>query len=596
VRNPCVAAAIAAFPIFALAQNVGNGTNYQNPSAPNYQAPTVPPTPTYTLPVVPELPSESTPAATGGQIFIKRIEVRGVKAFRPTAIAAVIAPYENRIVSGGELQTLRIALTRLYIDKGFINSGVVLPDQQSNDGLVVFQAIEGSLNRVDVAGKAKLGKNYITWRIRSHIGDPLNIADLQYALRYLQADPNVLRLDARFGPGDALGKGVLTLKVEEQPHFSAGLGVDNHHSSVTGANERTAFFGARDLTGYADELHGSVVRTHGDTEGSAIFSIPVAPNNASFQIYYSRSSAGIIEQTFQTLHIKETTRTYGLSLNVPLLDRLSNRVSVFVGGESDRSFTELLGTPFSFSPGAQNGISAVAVALGGVDWVVHGKSSVTDLRLTYKRGLNALGATISSPGNNTFGFNPNPTGADGRFGLEQLQFIFVQRLNGISAWSRLNDRAQMIVRASGQITQQPLLLLEKFTIGGVDTVRGFPENLLVKDNGTAATLELQFPVPGYHADPNPGNLVAAGFLDYGRSWDKANADPSNPVVNTTQPLYIASAGLGLLWNPIQGLDAHLYWGRSIANNFHAADDPLAAAPNDLQKRGIHFAVNYVHRW
>ena len=596
MKRCAVAAAFAAFPIFALAQNVGNGTNYQNPSAPNYQAPTVPPAPTYTLPAVPELPSESTAAATGGQIFVKRIEVRGVKAFRPTAIAAVTSPYENRVVSGGELQNLRIALTRLYIDKGFINSGVVLPDQQSKDGLVVFQAIEGTLGRVDVVGKAKLSKNYIKWRIRSHIGDPLNIADLRYALRYLQEDPNVLRLDARFGPGDQLGQGVLTVKVEDQPRFSVGLGADNHHSSVTGANEATAFFGARNLTGYADEIRGSVVRTHGDTEGSAIFSVPVAPNNASFQMYYSRSSAGIIEQTFQTLDIKETTRTYGLSLSVPLLDRLSNRAAVFVGAESDRSFTELLGTPFSFSPGAQNGVSAVAVALGGIDWVLHGKASVSDLRLTYKRGLNALGATISSPGDNSLGFSANPTGADGRFGLEQLQYIFVQRLNGFSAWSHLNDRAQLIVRASGQITQQPLLLLEKFTIGGVDTVRGFPENLLVRDNGTAATLELQIPVPGYHTDPDARNLVAAAFLDYGRSWDKINTDPSNPLVNTTEPLYIASAGLGLLWNPVRGLDAHLYWGRGIANNFHNADDPLVAVPNDLQKRGIHFAVNYVCRW
>ncbi|HEV7613977.1 MAG TPA: ShlB/FhaC/HecB family hemolysin secretion/activation protein [Steroidobacteraceae bacterium] len=556
----------------------------------------MPPTPAYTLPVVPDLTSESTPAATGVQIFIKRIEVRGVTAFRSTAIADVTAPYENRIVARSELQTLRIALTRLYVDKGFINSGVVLPDQESKDGLVIFQAIEGSLDRVDVAGKSNLNNTYITWRIRSHVGNPLSIADLQYALRYLQADPNVLRLDARFGPGDKLGQGVLNIKVEEQPRFSVGVGADNHHSSVTGANEGTAFFGVRDLTGYADELRGSVVRARGDTEGSIIFSIPVAPNNASFQTYYSRSSAGIIEQTFQTLHIKETTRTYGLSLNIPLQDRLTSRVTVFVGGESDRSSTELLGTPFSFSPGAQNGVSAVAVALGGVDWVLHGKSSVTDFRLSYKRGLNALGATISSPGNNIFGFNPNPTGADGRFGLEQLQFIFVQRLNDFSAWSRLNDRAQLMVRASGQITQQPLLLLEKFTIGGVDTVRGFPENLLVKDNGMAATVELQLPVPGYRADPNPRNLAVAAFVDYGRSWDKVNADRSNPLVNTTDPLYIASVGLGLLWNPFPGFGANLYWARGIANNFHGADDPLAGAPNDLQKRGLHFAVNYVCRW
>jgi hypothetical protein len=41
----------------------------------------------------------------------------------------------------------------------------------------------------------------------------------------------------------------------------------------------------------------------------------------------------------------------------------------------------------------------------------------------------------------------------------------------------------------------------------------------------------------------------------------------------------------LLWKPISGLKAQVYWGRSIANNFNAYDNPLAYAPNDLQKDG-----------
>jgi hemolysin activation/secretion protein len=234
--------------------------------------------------------------------------------------------------------------------------------------------------------------------------------------------------------------------------------------------------------------------------------------------------------------------------------------------------------------------------LGGIDWLLHGASSVTDLRLTYRRGIDALGATINNQGSQDSPFDTNPTGADGRFGLEQLQFIFIQRLNGFSWFSRLNDRAQFIARASGQWSQQPLMLLEKFAIGGVDTVRGFPENLIVRDDGTAATLEVQLPVPGYRAQPDSRDVVVAAFVDYGRSWDKVNTSPDNPLVNTTDALYIASAGVGVLWNPLQGLDAQMYWGRSIGNNFDAYDNPLNYAPNDLQKRGVHYSVNYIYRW
>ncbi len=258
MRQLILAAVGAALPALALAQNVGNGSNYQTPSAPNYTAPTVPPAPEYRLPLIPEMPSEAPPSAGGAQVFVKRIEVRGVKVFKPAAIAAIVAPYENRSVSSGELQALRIALTRLYVDKGYINSGVLLPDQPSSDGVVVFQAVEGTLTRIEVGGKDHLSANYVSARIRDHIDEPLNIADLQNALRYLQQDPNVARLDARLGPGDALGQAVLGVNVEEQPRFSAGLGYDNHHASSTGGNEGTAFFEFRDLTGYGEDLRASL--------------------------------------------------------------------------------------------------------------------------------------------------------------------------------------------------------------------------------------------------------------------------------------------------------------------------------------------------
>jgi len=583
----------AAVPVVASAQGVGNGTNYQSPNAPNYQAPIVPPPPNHELPSVPSAPTQPAPAGTGGQLFVKKIEVRGVKAFKPDLIHKIVAPYENRVVSAAELWSLRAALAKLYVDNGYINSGVLLPDQEAADGRVVFQAIEAALTRVEVADKGHLNPRYIKWRLRDHVSDPLKMNDLQYAIHYLQQDPNIQRLDARFSPGEVPGQGVLRLEVEDQPRFSAGLGFDNHHTSTTGANEGTAFFGARDLTGFGDEIHGTVIRARGDTEGSGVVSVPIAADDAAFQVYYARSSAGIIEQPFESLNIEETTRTYGFSVTVPLLNRPDDRVSLFVGAESDRSYTQLLDQPFSLSQGAQNGVSAAAVVLGGVDWTLHGATSVTDLRLTYRRGIDALGATINS---NDTDYGPNPTGADGRFGLEQMQFIFIQRLNAFSPFSALNDRAQFIARASGQLSQRPLLLLEQFSVGGVDTVRGFSENLLVRDNGTAETLEIQVPVPGYRAQPNWRNLLVAPFVDYGRSWDKANEDPGNPLLDTTHPLYIASAGAGLLWNPLKGLDAQVYYGKSIANNFNSSDDPRNFAPDDLQKRGVYFAVNYVAHW
>jgi hemolysin activation/secretion protein len=333
--------------------------------------------------------------------------------------------------------------------------------------------------------------------------------------------------------------------------------------------------------------------------GSAVWTLPFTSWGTFAQGYYSRANAAIIQQPFRQLNIKETLRTYGFSFNQPVIDNLQQKLVVFVGAESAHNYTELLGESFSFSPGSQNGVSATTTIYGGAEWVKHGKSSVTDLRLTYRRGISALGATIYDPATdsgNVAGISSNPSGADGRFGLEQLQFLHIERLNGLfAALEKVNDRAQLVIRATGQLSQSPLLSMSKFTVGGVNTVRGVPENLLVRDNGIAGTVELQLPLPGYKLQPAVGNLVFAPFIDIGRSWDKVNVSQDSSVSDTTRGSDIATAGVGLLWNPLRGLDAQVYWGKELYNNF-GVENPLHYVPHDLQYHGLHFAVTYTYRW
>jgi hemolysin activation/secretion protein len=581
-------------------QDVGRGLNWQTPSAPNYRAPSLPekppPTTEYQLPSLPEDALAGTKTiASAGTVLVRDIRVDGVTAFSQETVDSVTAPYENRTVTSAELQALRLELTRLYIDKGYVSSGVVLRNQEVKDGVVVFHAIEGTLAAVEILGDPHLRHDYVAGRIHRNVQSPLNVVELQDALRFLQQDPNVGRLDARLAPGAEPGDSVLRVTIDEAPRFHAGLGVDNHRASSTGAEQVTLFGGARNLTGYGDELRVSASLSEGTVDGSAVLSVPVTARNNKFQAYYSRSSADIIEDRFKTLDITSETETWGATFTVPVVERLNHRFGMLIGLESKNSKTELLGVPFSFSVGAKNGESKDAVGLLGVDWLNRGESHVAGLQGTYRHGFDAMGATIFDPKTPEEALF-NPTGADAVFDLMQAQGIFIRRLNAMSVLQGLSDRAQIVSRATGQFTNDPLLSMEKLAIGGVNTVRGFPENLLVRDNGFAVTLEVQLPVFDYHPEPHPLNLVLVPFTDYGRSWDTRDTAPASDTTNTDQANYIWSAGLGLLWQPLLGLDVQLYWGADIGDNFTASNDPRDYREKDLQDDGLHFAVNYVARW
>lgn len=527
-------------------------------------------------------------------VFVRQIEVNGVSAFDESEIDAITQPYTNRQVSSADLQVLRATLSQHYLAHNFINSGVILPDQRIVNGVVSFQAIEGILTRVEIAGDSHLNNRYLEGRLRRHLDEPLNIADIQYALRYLQNDPNIERLDAELSPGDAPGESVLRLAIDEAPRFRAGIGVDNYHSTSTGAEQATAYFSSRNLTGFGDVLNLSLGVSDGADNYSALLALPITRRNTQFQLYGSRSDSSIVEDRFAALDIDSLTNTWGVSVTQPVIDNLDTTLLLVLGYEDKHSETELLGIPFSFSPGAQNGESDTSVAQFAIDWTTRGTNYVFALRGNYRNGMDSGDATVFKPTTDEERLL-NPTGADGVFDVFQVQALFLRRLNTLSLFSALHDRGQFVFRTTSQFSGDPLMSLEKLGMGGINTVRGYPENLLVRDNGVAVTLELQIPLPGYTDTPGPRNLMVVPFLDYGRSWDDVDTDP-NPLRNTDDAKYIIGLGLGLMWEPLDGLHAQIFWGSDVGDNFEPGDDPREFRDTDLQDDGIHISITYMATW
>lgn len=549
---------------------------------------------------LPELqPAPEAALREGATVFVKQIRVNGVTVLDEQVVTAAIQPYLDRNVSSAELQDLRQVLTQLYVDKGYVSSGVLLPDQDVKDGLIVYQAVEARLQRVDLVGGTSLRHRYVSGRLRRFVNGPLNMDRLQYALRYLEEDPNVRRLDAALRPGEQPGSNILRLSIDDEPRFSAGLSADNYRSTSTGAERGTVSFSSRNLTGFGEEFAASLGLSEGADERAASLSVPFMARNATMQLFYSESDADIIEKAFRELDIESESISKGAKLRFPFIENLDTQIGVTLGFEVNRSKTSLLGIPYSFSPGAVDGVSKTAVGSVQANLQLRSASSASALRVAYRHGFDDLDATLFDPNLRTADddddANPNWSKAGAVFTNFQAQATHIQRLNALPGMHRLGDRAQLVFRAAAQLSRDALLSLEKFAIGGVNTVRGVPESLLVRDNGLAATLELQLPIAGYRATSHPLNLVFAPFVDFGRSWDEADTDPGSDLRNTDDPRYIVTAGLGALWQPWRSLSAQVFWGREIASNF-AGDDPRQFRGGDLQDHGIHFSFNYVARW
>ena len=89
------------------------------------------PEPSLALPPVVE---SSEPGAPGLRIRVERFEIRGSSVFDAATLEAVVAPFQGRAIHSEELLAARDAVTRLYVDAGYVTSGAIVPDQPVDAG------------------------------------------------------------------------------------------------------------------------------------------------------------------------------------------------------------------------------------------------------------------------------------------------------------------------------------------------------------------------------------------------------------------------------------------------------------------------------
>ena len=96
----------------------------------------------------------------------------GNTAFSDEELAEIAAPYTNRSITFEELQEVRQKLTLHYVEKGYITSGVVIPDQPVENGTIILSIIEGNLSKIVAKSTGRLRPGYITSRLKLAEGRP----------------------------------------------------------------------------------------------------------------------------------------------------------------------------------------------------------------------------------------------------------------------------------------------------------------------------------------------------------------------------------------------------------------------------------------
>lgn len=494
---------------------------------------------------------------------VKTIKVIGSTVFKQEDFEPITKNLINRQIKIAELLQASSLITKLYEEKGYITSGAFIPPQTLKDGELIIQVLEGKLEDIKIRGNRRLKSSYVRNRLALAGKQPLNNQRLLRGLQLLQLNPLIETISAELGAGTRPGENLLEVTIKEAKTFSPSLSLDNNGSPGVGTFSRQIQIYEGNLLGYGDNITAGYTNTDGSNSFSFNYALPINPRNGNLIFSYGSSDNNIIEKPFNLLDIESASRYYELTLRQPLRETPNEEFALgftFSRRESKISsdVLENEGIPASdLSLGAdEDGRTRVNAIRFFQDWSIRDRQQVFALRSQFSIGLGGFDSTI------------NDNSPDGRF----------YTWRGQMQWARLlAPNTVLVLRGDVQLADRPLVSFEQFGLGGVDNVRGYGRDILLKDNGVFASAELRVPIARFSEENSLLQLTP--FVDFGTVWNRSGRDENN---FNSDPDTLASVGIGLRLQLQDNLVARFDWGIPLVSTSRDRDT--------LQEDGFHLSI------
>ena len=504
------------------------------------------------------------------KVVVSNFILSGVNLFDPIDFEPVLKKYRSKEVGISDLKTIADELTAFYRSKGYITSLAYAPTQEIDNETVEFRVIEGRVGTIELEGGEYFRKETMAKRITIEEGQVLDYERLQRDIKKLNKQPD-RTMKAVLLPGQDKGTTDILIKMEEEndpKHFYFDY-------SNTGTEEtKTSRFGLgfahNNLFGYDDIL--SIKARVGDWDIysiSADYNIPINKYNTRIGAYGIFSHTDIGGQ-FTAIEPEGSATALGAYITHPLFDKnYFDPVAVNISSDVIAGF-DLIDVK-NMLMGEETSHDVLRVAKIGISFDERDALGRTFVNNEFRVGIDGLGSYSSNDESSSI----IDAGAD-----------FLKYTGTVTRITRLPFSMTLINNLKFQHTNNPLVTSEQMSMGGADSVRGYPQNDYLADYGYVATLELRTPafifpreikVP-YDDKKTPimDAVQFVYFVDFGKGHRK------NPRVGETKDQFMIGTGFGFRFDLYDHLRARLDFGFPAGNE----------EPSDGSSGTVHIGVQY----
>ncbi|MEL6438749.1 MAG: ShlB/FhaC/HecB family hemolysin secretion/activation protein [Cyanobacteria bacterium J06621_8] len=492
------------------------------------------------------------------EILLHQFEVIGNEVIPPSEIDELLQPYLFRPIEFVELIELQQRITKLFVKRGYFNSGAYIPPQTIKNNTLRVEIIQGRIEDIKIYGLEELHPDYVLKRLNRFLKPPVNEKSLLKALQLLQLNPLIANITAEVSQGLKPGQSYLQITVEEADNFYAELTIDNYRTPSIGAGSRQLEVSDQNLLGFGDRFNVKYINTDGSNSLSNLgYKIPLGADNSTLEARLSVNNSRIITDVFADLNLTSRNRYFDLTYRQPLWESPSNDFTLGLSASYQTTQLSLMdiGFPTLARGSDEEGITTVSALRFAQEYRDRGTDHAFVVSSQFNIGLDILDATS----------NPDPL-PDGSFFLwrGQLQYL-----------KRFAPRNNFLIRSKIQLADRPLVSLEQFAAGGPLNVRGYTQDGISADNGVFFSIEFNNAVWQNSAENVKFEVIP--FFDVAKVW---NNDDFPVEAND-----LISVGLGLQFTIQDILVSRIDWGVPF---LETPDFP----ENSLQESGFYFSLKF----
>jgi hemolysin activation/secretion protein len=473
----------------------------------------------------------------GARFDVWEYEVSGNSVLDVQVIEKAVYPHLGEGKSYEDVRRAAESLEQAYRDAGYASVLVSIPEQPVGGGLIKLAVTEGRIERVLVKG----AQYYSPERLLAQVpalkeGSVPDFNALKDQMAVANRSPD-RRVQPVLRPGREPGMTEAELKVDDSLPLHASFEFNNRYSPSRapqpGKYRASGTLRYDNLWQREHSISLSYLTSPTDPDEAQVsslsYTIPLSGTDESLTLYGVNSNSNSdLTTSLAGSNVLGRGNIFGLRLAEPIraVENISHGLTYGLDYKDLQENLVVTGTGEFQTP--------LTYWLGSVNYngVRPDESGNTGFGVGLSLSLRGLT-------NNEEQFAQKRYRGQGNFVVMHWN---LQRLQHLPA------KFDLIGRLGGQLSSMALPSSEQFAIGGVDSVRGYPEATQVGDHGIRWGVELRTPnLMGGIAESSWGDLRLLAF------YDGARARVTNPLPAQLDRVWLASYGLGLRLTARSGL-------------------------------------------